>query len=693
MRAPPSGSSRDPPTVLAWTATSLALVALAISAVAIVGYLRHVPVLVQVSSRWRGMSPITSLALVAVAVAVLGRALGLARIARASATVAALVGTAMLAVQATLGHDVVSPWLSSTLFGFSPQVAGRVSVATAACLLALGMANLPWRSARVGDIAAGLALVASGVALLGYAYGVGDLYALPIFRTMGANTSLGLVCLSLGALAASPRGGWASVIASREAGGGATRRQLAFLALPPVAGWLLLQATSARTLGPGAAMALLVVLTIVPLAFLILRDGRMLDALETERRAKADLQARLQGDLEDRLARQADQLAAESGERARSEQALHRAQRMEAVGQLTGGIAHDFNNLLMAVGGNLQLLTKRLAPEHPGRRYAQNASDAVAKGAKLTAQLLAFSRTQKLEARPVELDPVLALARELIGSAMGPLIDVRLDLGCEGGWALTDPDQLELAVLNLAVNARDAMPEGGVLTVASSTRRTRPAPGEPEVDHLQVSVSDTGAGMSAEVLEKAVEPFFTTKEPGKGTGLGLAQVYGFVRQCGGDMRIESEPGRGATVRLLFQHTAALAPASASPRAQPSQGRAGADGRRRSILVIDDDDSVRAVLVEALDAAGYEVVEARDGPSGLEALQRLHPSAAIIDFIMPGMHGAEVARRARLLLPDLPVIFVSGYFDTAALDAISGAVVVRKPVDLEGLQRTLSSIVH
>ena len=677
-------------------AALLAAAGMAIGAAALVGYVRHEPMLVQVRSGWQGMSPVTSLGLIAAGCAVLGQTFRSLRLARAAGRVPAAIGAAMLLLYAATGHDGFSLWLAATLFGAEPEGSGRTSIATATCLLALGTCNLPRRSAAIGDAVAALALVISGVALLGYAYGVRDLYAVPLFRTMALNTALATFTLSTASLLANPRTGWAAVIASRESGGRATRRQLGFLMLPPLAGWLLLRATSANALGPGAAMALLVVITVVPMALLVLRDGRTLNTLEAERRNKTELQAGVQRELERRLLEQAGQLAAESGERrARAPRPRSTApQRMEAVGQLTGGIAHDFNNLLMAVGGNLQLLTKRLAGDHPARRYAVNASDAVNKGAKLTAQLLAFSRTQRLQARPVEIDPVLTSARELIGVSLGPLIEVSMQLGAEGGWASTDPDQLELAVLNLAVNARDAMPDGGMLTISSGPCRARLSTEGDENDYVSVLVSDTGEGMSPDVAEKAVEPFFTTKERGRGTGLGLAQVYGFVRQCGGDLRIESESGRGTTIHLLFpcaRPPAAIAGVSVSSGGDPTLSRRSEE--RQTLLVIDDDDSVRAVLVEALRGAGYEVMEARDGQAGLEALERLQPSAAIIDFIMPGMNGAEVARRARLVMPDLPVVFVSGYFDTAALDGISGAMIVRKPIDLEGLQRTIASVLH
>ncbi len=685
-----ASAGRDLRGRLRWVAALLALASITTGTAALVGYLRHEPMLVQVRPGLQGMSPVTALGLLAAASAVLSQAMRARRIASLAGGGCAAVGAAMLLIHALTGQDSVSAWLAGALFSAPAATVGRTSVATAACLLALGVSNL--RSLRAGELGATLALVVAGVALLGYAYGVRDLYALPLFRTMALNTALALFALSAGSLLADPESGWVSVIASREDGGGATRRQLAFLLLPALAGWALLRATSAQTLGPGTAMALLVMVTVIPLAILILRDGRLLNTLEAERRTKAELQARVQSDLERRLSQQAGELAAESGQRAKAEAALSRAQRMEAVGQLTGGIAHDFNNLLMAVGGNLQLLTKRLAEDHPARRFALNATEAVDRGAKLTAQLLAFSRTQRLEARSVEVDPVLTSARKLIGANLGPQIEIRLDCQAPGAWALTDPDQLELAILNLALNARDAMAEGGVLTITSGPCRERLSPEGDDADYVSVRVSDTGPGMSPEVADRAVEPFFTTKERGKGTGLGLAQVYGFVRQCGGDLRIERAPGGGASIQLLFPCAAPARPVAeaAAPAAGPPTP---AVGMVRSLLVIDDDDAVRSVLVEALRSAGYEVAEARDGPSGLDALKHLQPSAAIIDFIMPGMNGAEVARLARLVMPRLPVVFVSGYFDTVALDGISGAIVVRKPIDIDSLQRTISSVLH
>ena len=552
---------------LRWVARALAAVALAVSLAAVVGYVVDHPALTRVRADWQGMSPITSAGLISLGCAILSQTFSARRPTAIFGGLALAIGGGMLVVHAVAGRDVLSPWLATILLHFGPGQTGRVSIATAACLCALGGVSLGRRSSWYGEAAAAAALLVSGVALLGYAYGVRDLYSVPIFRTMGLNTACALFSLSAGLLLADPRAGWASVIASREAGGGATRRQLGFLMLPPIAGWVLLQITSAAALGPAIAMALLVILTIVPLGLLIIRDGRLLNALEAERRTKAGMQARVRNELEAELSAQAQRLAVESAERAKAEAALSRAQRMEAVGQLTGGIAHDFNNLLMAVGGNLQLLAKRLPEDHSARRFALNGMEAVARGAKLTGQLLAFSRTQKLDPRPVELDPVLRSARALVGAALGPSIDVRLEADAAGAWALTDPDQLELAILNLAVNARDAMPDGGILTVSSGACRTRLGQTGREAGCFFVQVRDTGQGMSAEIAEKAIEPFFTTKERARAQGLASPRS---MASC---------VSAAAICRWTRSSAAARRSRSCSPR-QPCRRRRRAASRGR-----------------------------------------------------------------------------------------------------------------
>lgn len=656
------------------------------------GYELHSRAIVSLAPGLQGMSVLTATSLLAVSAALLATSWKRTLIARSAAAVAVAIGAILLGLGLWFGHDPINPTLAFRLFGFDPSQAGKTSPATAACVVLLGTAALVRGKTWVADLLGVATLVISGLALLGYAYGVRDLYALPVFRTIALHTALALFLLSLSSLLLTPKTGVAAIVTSGGPGGRTTRRLLAFTLAPPLLGVVLLRATDAHHLGPSAAMAFLVALTILPLAFLILRDGRVLNELEAERQHRAELQAALSQDLEATLAVKMSELEAAGEQRAKAEQLMYRTQRLETLGQLTGGIAHDFNNLLMAIGGNLQLLAKRLPEDHPARRYAVNAQTATDKGAKLTAQLLAFSRTQKLDVRPVELDATLNGARALLGNALGPNVEVTADLAAPGAWALTDPDQLELAILNLALNARDAMADGGRLTVESAPCCATLAGEGEEGDYLAIRVRDTGTGMSPDIAAQAIEPFFTTKERGKGTGLGLSQVYGFVRQCGGELRIESAPGQGTTVELLLPR--GLPPDSHATAPEPiaDQAPAPVQPGRRLLLVIDDD-SVRSVLVDALSTAGFEVIEARDGSEGLKLLEGRAPAAAIIDFLMPGLNGAEVARLAQTRRPGLPIIFVSGFSDTVALDGIAGAVVLRKPFDVERLQQTVSSVLH
>ena len=370
---------------------------------------------------------------------------------------------------------------------------------------------------------------------------------------------------------------------------------------------------------------------------------------------------------------------------------------MEAVGRLTGGIAHDFNNLLTAVVGSLELLQRRLVPDERSQRLVRAALQASMRGAKLTAQLLAFSRTQKLDLRAVDIHAALAGMDELLARTAGPMIRLRLEPAPEPGFAIADPNQLELAILNLAINARDAMPDGGRLTITTGTHIITEA--EPGSDgaapgrYVGISVSDTGTGMTPEIRTRAMEPFFTTKGVGRGTGLGLAQVYGIARQSGGDVRIESTQGEGTTVTILLPATGMRPVASSAAthdalRDQPAEARPGA-----RILVVDDDDDVRAAFVTALEELGYTPLEASGGEPALQMIG-CEPAidAAIVDFAMPGMNGAVLAEEIRRQRPDLPIIIASGYADTAALDRLPNAPILRKPVRIldlaDALQRTI-----
>lgn len=370
---------------------------------------------------------------------------------------------------------------------------------------------------------------------------------------------------------------------------------------------------------------------------------------------------------------------------------LRQSQKMEALGQLTGGFAHDFNNLLTVVVGGLDLLAKRIE-DGKLKKYAVNALAAAERGAKLTGQLLAFSRVQRLEVRPTSAATVIENMRPLLRNVLGPGIEKRFDLDPAGHPVLADPTQLEVAVLNLAINARDAMPNGGVLTFSS---RSVEIHGDSEVEdggYIELAISDTGAGMSEDVATRAFEPFFTTKEVGKGTGLGLAMVYGMARQSGGTARIESSAGSGTTVKILLRRADDCA--DESDLEDDPVAEEGATATAASVLVIDDDDDVRAFVADSLEEAGYRVRQAAYGQQGLEQLAVERADIVVIDFIMPGMSGAEVARRILDRQPDQPILFVSGYSETDAIRRIAPtAPLLTKPFRadalLEALRKALS----
>lgn len=371
-------------------------------------------------------------------------------------------------------------------------------------------------------------------------------------------------------------------------------------------------------------------------------------------------------------------LQLEIARRVEAERRLLQSQKVEAMGQLTGGIAHDFNNLLAVIVGNLDLLRRRVGGDANAVRYVENALAAADRGTKLTSQLLVFSHSQRLELRAVIVADVIAGMRELLTRTLGPQIAISINLDTARIPVLSEPTQLELAMLNLAINARDAMPGGGTLTVTITPMRVNDDPELAPGEYVRLSVSDTGAGMAPEIAERAFEPFFTTKGIGQGTGLGLSQVFGIANRASGTARIESRPGAGTTVHLFMRRTDA-APANAETL---SADRAIAPNPPAAIevLVIDDNREVREFLCNYLSELGLSPSQADDGPSGLAHLERSRPDLLLVDFAMPGMNGAEVGKKARARYPNLPIVFVTGYADTGAIESAVGedAVIVRKP---------------
>jgi len=289
--------------------------------------------------------------------------------------------------------------------------------------------------------------------------------------------------------------------------------------------------------------------------------------------------------------------------------------------------------------------------------------------------LLAFSRTQKLATKPTDVNRLVSGMRELLSQSLGPPIEIRIQPDAAAGLAMADANQLELAILNLAINARDAMPSGGAVTI--STEEGEIVAGEGSLaagKYVKINVSDTGSGMSAEVMARAFDPFFTTKPPGKGTGLGLAQVYGIAKQCGGEAHITSKPGAGTTVSIWLQHAVAGMPAATERNEAIAPGH-----RDGNILLVDDDPDVQALVKELLTDLGYQVRVASHGEGGLGLVGEFDPHLLIVDFAMPGMNGAEMAGVVRRTKPELPILFLSGYADTSALEsAVGNAPLLRKP---------------
>jgi signal transduction histidine kinase len=387
-----------------------------------------------------------------------------------------------------------------------------------------------------------------------------------------------------------------------------------------------------------------------------------------------ELQARVRANLElARLRREVEEQAAQT-------------RKMEAVGQLTSGVAHDFNNLLAAVMGSVELAERKVSDERV-LRLLHNAYQAAQRGAQLTEQLLAFSRRQRLEARPTDLNGVLSGMADLLHRTLGGTVAVSTRLAADLWPAMADPNRIELAVLNLAVNARDAMPKGGELrietaNVGAGERRSGTLP---PGDFVRLNVKDTGEGMTPEVLARLFEPFFTTKPQGKGTGLGLAQVYGTAKQLGGEVTVDSRVGEGTTVSLYL------------PRAGHPAGRANgaAEGTHetaetRRVLLADDDEQVRTTARALLEELGHQVLTACGGTEALRVLEGDRSVELLLaDYAMPGMTGAELATRAAALRPDLRILLMTGYADAAALP--EAATVLRKPFTLSELSSALNQV--
>lgn len=386
-------------------------------------------------------------------------------------------------------------------------------------------------------------------------------------------------------------------------------------------------------------------------------------------------------------------------EREQAEEQLRQSQKMEAVGQLTGGIAHDFNNLLTGIVGSLDLMQTRI---NEGRlenltRYAGLAMASAQRAAALTHRLLAFSRRQPLEAKPVDVNRLVSSMDDLLRRTLGER--VRLEVVVAGGLWLTlcDPNQLENALLNLAINARDAMPDGGRLTIETANAFLDDAYVAREIgvragQYVCICVTDTGTGMPPDIIAKAFDPFFTTKPIGQGTGLGLSMIYGFAKQSEGNVKIYSEAGRGTTVKLYMPRYWGEAEETVQAGGEAPRAEHG-----ETVLVVEDDDTVRSLVVEVLNELGYRTLEATDGTAGLRILQSdVRVDLLVTDVGLPGLNGRQLAEQARVTRSGLKVLFMTGYAENAAfgnghLDP--GMQMITKPFPVEGLATKIRSIIE
>ncbi|UAK26524.1 PAS domain-containing protein [Sphingomonas nostoxanthinifaciens] len=412
----------------------------------------------------------------------------------------------------------------------------------------------------------------------------------------------------------------------------------------------------------------------------------------TERRRAERELAELAASLEQQVIERTEALVA-------AEDALRQSQKMEAVGQLTGGLAHDFNNLLTGISGSLEMIQLRFAQGRGAdvTKYMDAAQGAARRAAALTHRLLAFSRRQTLDPRPTDANSLIHGMEELVRRTVGPSVEVETSLAIGLSSTLVDPSQLENALLNLCINARDAMPDGGRIMIETQDRYVDERAGrERDIEpgaYVCLSVSDTGTGMPPAVIAKAFEPFFTTKPIGSGTGLGLSMIYGFARQSGGQVRIHSSPGAGTTVVIYLprngqtaEEDAAPIPLSDAPRAEGGE----------TVLIVDDEESIRMLVTETLIDLGYTALEAADGPMALKLLfGDRHIDLLVTDVGLPGMNGRQLADAIRANRPSLKVLFITGYAENAVLNhghLDPGMHVITKPFAMEALASRIKELI-
>jgi two-component system, cell cycle sensor histidine kinase and response regulator CckA len=382
-------------------------------------------------------------------------------------------------------------------------------------------------------------------------------------------------------------------------------------------------------------------------------------------------------------------------QRKRLEEQLIHAQKMEAVGRLAGGVAHDFNNMLTVISGYTRMILDELAPQDPLREYAEEVAKAAERAGAVTNQLLSFSRRQLIQPRIIDVNAAILQIEKMLRRLLGEDIQLSLDMEANLPHILADPNQIEQAVVNLAVNSRDAMPEGGQIFIKTAQVHldedyVRIHLGVKPGDYVMVAITDTGQGMTPEVRQRIFEPFFTTKERGKGTGLGLATVYGMVKQSGGDVWVYSEPEKGSTFRLYFPKAAEQPPAAVVRESEPAKVKRG-----ETVLVVEDEKPVRELTVRILQQLGYSVLSAASGREALAICSSFAGRIALLltDVVMPEMSGRQVADAVLRARPELKVLYVSGYTEHAVIHhgVASGVQFLAKPFSRDALAKKMAAM--
>ncbi len=632
---------------------------------ALIGWVFDIQWLRNLHPSFASMKVNTALALILAGVS-LRLQLGLEqrRLARALAAVVLVLGAATLVEHAF----AVDLHIDQLIFHDARSaLPGRMSIATAAQLVALGAALL-LLDTRVGTsrqrpsewlaLAAG---VSSLLALLGYLYGVSELYHIGVYGSVALHTAAAELILSVAIVFARPDDGLIRIVANDGPAGTMTRRILpVVLFAPPAIGWLRLEGQRLGLYGTSFGLALFAASNVVGMTLLIWWTGAKLMRADTERRA------------EGREAEAALRESREAGTRAeedlrRVEDQLRQAQKMEAIGRLAGGVAHDFNNLLAVILSYSSLMAQDLRADDPMRAEVDEITHAAERAAGLTRQLLAFSRQQVLSPRVVDINECVTGLTRMLQRVIGEDIELLFRPAQELRPVFVDPSQIEQVILNLVVNARDAMPRGGKLSIESANVEldesyAREHLGVKPGAYVMLSVSDTGCGMDRATQARIFEPFFTTKEQGKGTGLGLSTVFGIVKQSGGSIFVYSEPGVGSTFKIY------LPPSSDEVRAQPDERAQKKSHGHETVLLVEDEEQVRRLARTILKRGGYRVLEAADAGDALtlSGLTEEPIDLLLTDVVMPHVSGRELAERLTAARPGLRVLYMSGYTDDAVV---------------------------